>query len=90
MSKYQIRVSNSYKNQRKKIKKDDLALIDEAVTKLANGEKLEPKYKDHKLKGKYKDFKECHIKPDLLLVYRIIDDVLELYLAQVGSRSELF
>ncbi|WP_288644281.1 type II toxin-antitoxin system mRNA interferase toxin, RelE/StbE family, partial [uncultured Helicobacter sp.] len=40
--------------------------------------------------GKYKDFKECHIKPDLLLVYRIIDDVLELYLAQVGSHSELF
>ncbi len=70
--------------------KEGLALIDEVVIKLACGQSLAPHHKDHKLTGKYKEFRECHIKPDLLLMYRIYDEILELYLAQVGSHSELF
>lgn len=70
--------------------KSDLNLIDEVVEKLSNGEILDERYQDHRLIGDYKDFRECHIKPDLLLIYRIYDAVLELYLAQVGSHSELF
>ena len=50
--------------------------------------KLEDKYKDHQLKGNMKDFRECHIKPDLLLVYMIEDNVLKL--VDIGSHSELF
>ncbi|EEF12609.1 addiction module toxin, RelE/StbE family [Campylobacter rectus RM3267] len=60
------------------------------VFKLANGETLEEKFCDRALKGRYSQFRECHIKPDLLLMYRINDDVLELYLMQVGSHSDLF
>lgn len=57
---------------------------------LSNNETLEAKYKDHALKGNYICFRECHIKPDLLLVYRKIDDILELYLANLGNHNNIF
>jgi mRNA interferase YafQ len=60
----------------------------EVIYNLLNGQDLETKYKDHQLKGNMKDFRECHIKPDLLLIYRIENNVLEL--VDIGSHSELF
>ena len=47
-------------------RKLDLKELNYVVTKLANQEQLEEKYKDHPLSGQYKDFRECHIKADLL------------------------
>ena len=47
----------------------DLSSLEEVVNKLANQEKLDEKYHDHPLSGDYSDFRECHIKPDWLLVY---------------------
>ena len=44
--------------------------------------------RDHDLIGNWKGFRECHLKPDLLLIYRQIDD--ELQLARLGSHNELF
>ena len=67
-----------------------LNLLNTVVTTLANGEKLDPKYKDHPLIGDYADFRECHIKPDWLLIYRIDDEELELYLFRTGTHSDLF
>ena len=58
--------------------------------KLANGEQLETKYRDHDLAGNYKGCRECHIEPDWLLIYEVINDVLVLMLYRVGSHSELF
>jgi addiction module toxin, relE/stbE family len=87
---YEVITSKLYRKQYKKISVGDRALINQAVKILANGETLEPRYKDHPLIGNYTGFRECHIKPDLLLVYAIRDDVLELYLAATGSHSELF
>ncbi|QCD45194.1 type II toxin-antitoxin system YafQ family toxin [Campylobacter mucosalis] len=87
---YKIVTSKRYKIQFKKQSTQNQDLIDEVVFKLANGETLEQKHKDHQLKGRYKDFRECHIKPDLLLVYKIDNGVLALYLMQVGSHSDLF
>jgi len=49
---------------------------------------LPPKYKDHKLKGNWIDFRECHIEPDWLLLYTISD--FELRPVRVGTHSELF
>ena len=46
--------------------------------------------KNHALKGNYIGFREYHIKPDLLLVYRKRDDVLELYLANLGNHNNIF
>lgn len=57
---------------------------------LASGDVLPQKYKDHSLSGNYKGCKECHIRPDLLLIYRIQDGVLELTLVEIGSHSDLF
>ena len=68
----------------------DMDLLDNVVMMLANEEKLPAKYRDHGLTGEYKDFRECHIKPDWLLVYRIDDEDLELYLFRTGSHSDLF
>ena len=68
----------------------NLKLLDEVVTMLANGEILDSKYRDHPLIGGYEDFRECHIKPDWLLIYRIDDEELELYLFRTGTHSDLF
>jgi len=46
------------------------------------------KYKDHSLIGDYADFMECHIKPDLLLIYRFEESILKL--VDIGTHSELF
>ena len=68
----------------------DLTLLVEVVTKLANQEVLDEKYHDHALSGDFSDFRECHIKPDWLLIYAIDDEELELFLFRTGSHSDLF
>ena len=68
----------------------DLSSLEEVVNKLANQEPLEPKYRDHALSGDYSDFRECHVKPDWLLVYCVDDDELELFLFRTGSHADLF
>ena len=67
------------------------------IKKLANNEILEPKYKDHKLVVKYAGFRECHIKPDLLLIYKKENNAssgqlptLILVCIAIGSHSDLF
>lgn len=57
---------------------------------LASGKVLDKKYKDHQLKGEYKDYRECHVLNDLLLMYKIENDELILVLANIGSHSQLF
>ncbi|ALV00752.1 type II toxin-antitoxin system YafQ family toxin [Campylobacter jejuni] len=87
---YKITLSKKYKQKYKKANTKDRILIDEVVEKLSNDETLEEKYKDHALKGNYIGFRECHIKPDLLLVYRKNNDILELYLANLGNHNNIF
>lgn len=59
------------------------------LTALADDRPLEPKHRDHDLSGDWSGYRECHVKPDLLLIYRKADqDVLRL--ARLGSHSELF
>ena len=65
-----IDFSKSFKKSYKKLNKKDKELFAEISLKLANDEILEPKYKDHALKGNFIGFRECHLKPDLLLVYK--------------------
>ena len=91
MTKYKIQISSKFKNQLKKLSQKDKKLTKKVVDILASGEKLDKKkYLDHRLKNDFKDYRECHIKPDLLLVYRYFDDKLLLYLYQIGSHSEIF
>jgi mRNA interferase YafQ len=56
---------------------------------LAADQTLEPRYRDHDLSGNWSGYRECHVKPDLLLIYRRPDENT-LRLARLGSHSELF
>lgn len=60
------------------------------IETLAEGGSLDTKYHDHDLSGDYKGTRECHIEPDWLLVYEIVNEILVLVLYRVGSHSELF
>ena len=84
--------SNQFRKDLKLARKRGLKIerLKEVVNILAEQKKLEDKYRDHGLSGEYKGFRECHIEPDWLLVYRIDKDVLELFLFRTGSHSDLF
>ena len=58
------------------------------VEALANDQPLAEKYRDHALGGEWQDHRDCHIKPDLVLIYRKPDDAV-LQLVRLGSHSEL-
>ncbi|MBE0492400.1 MAG: type II toxin-antitoxin system YafQ family toxin [Sulfurospirillum sp.] len=88
--KYTIFRTSSFKKAFKKLPSNNQDLVLDVITKLADGESLEAKYKGHLLTGNIKDCRECHVKPDLLLVYRINDSELELILVEVGSHAQLF
>ena len=87
---YSIFRTASFKKQYKKLSPTDKDLLKDIIILLAQNIELEEKYKDHKLTGNFKDLRECHVKPDLLLIYKIDDDILELALVQVGNHSSLF
>ena len=84
--------SRQFKRDLKLAKKrgNDLLLLAEVVDKLASEQKLEEKYHDHNLNGNYAGFRECHVEPDWLLVYRIENEDLELFLFRTGSHADLF
>lgn len=89
---YEIDITNQFKKDlklaRKQGKNEDR--LWEVVEMLANDEELDPKYKDHNLTGNYAGYRECHVLPDWLLVYKKEANVLVLLLYRLGSHSELF
>lgn len=84
--------SNHFKRDLKAALKRNLRLdkLENVVSLLANEEKLPAKFRDHSLTGDYSGFRECHIEPDWLLVYRIESSELELFLFRTGTHSDLF
>ena len=90
--KYKPVESSLFKKTRKLAQKRglDLSLLQEAIVLLSKGEVLPPKYRDHQLRGRLSAFRECHIKGDWLLVYRIIEDKLVLSLHSTGTHADLF
>jgi len=64
--------------------------IEKTIDLLKLGKKLPTNYKDHKLNGELSNYRECHIKANLLLVYRIKKKKLILILINIGSHSKLF
>ena len=67
-----------------------IELLEEVVCNLANGTPLEAKHKDHELSGDFKGLRECHITPDWLLIYQVVENELVLYLSRTGTHSDLF
>ena len=68
----------------------DISLLDDVIRLLSTGATLPEQYRDHALAGNYSDFRECHIKPDWLLIYSLSNDTLILTLSRTGSHSNLF
>ena len=87
---YRFKPSSKFRKQYKKLNQKDKEITKKIINKLLNNEILESKYKDHKLIGKYAGFRECHIKPDLLLIYKKENDSLILVCIAIGSHSDLF
>ncbi len=61
--------TNKFKKEYASLSNDDKKLVDFVVEMLLAGKALPPKYRDHSLKGNLKDFRDCHVKPDLVLIY---------------------
>ena len=89
--KYELVLSSQFKKSLKAAKKRglDLSRLDFVVDKLLWGIPLDEKYRDHALKGKWSGFRECHIQPDWLLVYKIYENTLVLSLFRTGTHSDL-
>ena len=85
-------LSNRFRKDLKLARKRNLNLdlLRTVVNVLACGEELGKQYRDHDLTGNYAGFRECHVQPDWLLIYRIEQDELELFLFRTGSHSDLF
>ena len=92
MTKYTIKPTSQFKKDFKLAQKRHLNmdLLKDVITKLANGQSLEEKHKDHALSGNWSGHRECHILPDWLLIYRYEHDVLILTLSRTGTHSDLF
>ena len=82
--------TSQFKKDFKLIQKQnkDLGKLKTVIAKLAAGEVLEEKFKDHALQGNYAGTRDCHINPDWLLIYAIVGN--ELRLVRTGSHGELF
>lgn len=68
----------------------NLEKLNSVINTIARREELSEKYRDHKLQGELKEFRECHVAPDILLIYRIEKEILVLMLMNIGSHSDLF
>ncbi|MBP3763337.1 MAG: type II toxin-antitoxin system YafQ family toxin [Bacteroidales bacterium] len=89
---YGIDYSTTFKKSYKRCIKRGLPIeeLNHVIKVLASGEPLDPKYKDHALTGNFTSYRECHIRPDWLLVYRINQLVELLYLQNTGTHSDIF
>ena len=66
----------------------DLRKLRQVLELLIPGEELPASYKDHALTGDWKGYRDAHIEPDWLLIYRVAAD--EIHLARTGSHADLF
>ena len=90
--KYEIQRTSSFKRDYKLAKKRgyDISKLKTVITLLADGNDLPATYNDHALTGNWIGYRELHIAPDWLLVYRIYEQQLILSLTRTGTHSDLF
>ena len=89
---YTIKYTNKMKRDVKRMRKrgKDLTKLTAVLNLLASAKLIPEEYYDHPLKGDMKAYRECHIEPDWLLIYRILDDELYLLAAGTGTHTDLF
>ena len=91
-TKYKIIYEKSFRRQYKLLEKRgyEISLLDDIILKLANGKTLPPKHHDHPLRGDRRGYRDCHIKDDWVLIYKIDKGILTLILSETGTHSDLF
>lgn len=89
---YRIEFTAEMKRNVKLMKKrgKDISKLTTVLDLLASGNPMPQQYDDHRLTGNLKDFRECHIEPDWLLMYQIHEDVLILTATATGTHADLF
>lgn len=89
---YTIKPSGRFKKDLKVVAKRgyDINLLTNVIKLLAAGSPLPEKNKDQALTGNWVNYRECHITPDWLLIYKVEDDILILTLTRTGTHSDLF
>ena len=89
---YKIQFTSKMKKDVKRMKKrgKDISKLTSVLSSLASGLDLPANNHDHQLTGNLHDFRECHIEPDWLLIYRIEDDKLILTATDTGTHADLF
>lgn len=88
--KYKFDYTTRFKKAYRKLSPKDMKDVDEVIMKLLDGEILPAKYRDHQLSGNLKGYRDCHVHPDLVLIYKKEDDILLLTAVEIGSHSRLF
>ncbi len=91
--KYSVHYSQRFKKSLKRVKQLRVFKVEKlktAILTLSEGRRLPTNYKDHRLTGNMRDFRECHLTPDILLIYQIDDNILVLTLVNVGNHAQLF
>jgi mRNA interferase YafQ len=87
----EVVLTSAFKKDYKRLSRSgqyEIQQLQDVTAILASGNMLEEKYRDHALIGNWQDCRECHIKPDWLLIYQLKGN--ELILIRTGSHSELF
>ncbi len=89
---YVLKYSKQFKKDLKRFRNDKIILseLEYILDALVVGKQLDEKNFNHPLSGEFKNCKECHIRPDLLLIYRIENSELLILLLRLGSHSEIF
>lgn len=89
---YRIEFSKRYQRDYKTVDKRGFnkQLLNDVIRQIAIGKRLQIKHRDHALKGKFSGYRECHIQPDWLLIYKKDEDQKILKLARTGTHSDLF
>lgn len=87
-----VRYSTKFNKDRKLIIKRgyNIQKLKDVILMLRDCRQLPPKYLDHSLTGNYEGYRECHIEPDWLLIYKIENNTLTLVLSRTGTHSDLF
>ena len=88
--KYKIFLTSRFKKDAKKLSPTLKKETQDVINKIASGEPLEEKFRDHQLTGQLKEYRDCHVRSDLVLIYKIEEDVLLLSAFRIGSHSEVF
>ena len=84
-----VRLSAAYKKDLKRLSKrgKDLDRLDAVVETIRLGRLLNPRHRDHALSGKLKDYRDCHIEPDWVLIYRVDDEAV--HLIRTGTHTDV-